>query len=103
MPYNVRMVVRKTSRREVRLDEEHDRLLEEQLRSRDVSFAAWVRQQIDDTAKAEAAALARRLKAAHAISNMNIDFGWDPGDPDPATRILNEAYEARWKAADPLA
>ncbi len=60
------MVARKTARREVRLDEEDDRLLEEQLRRRDLSFAAWVREQIDDTAKAEADALARRLEAASA-------------------------------------
>lgn len=102
MPYTGPVVVRKTARREVRLDEEHDRLLEEQLRRRDLSFAAWVREQIDDTAKAETDALARRLEAARRINSMNIDLGWDPSDPDPATRLLNEAYEARWKDADPL-
>ncbi|HML99189.1 MAG TPA: hypothetical protein PKD75_11970, partial [Tepidiformaceae bacterium] len=41
------MVVRKTARREVRLDPEDDRLLEEELRERDLTFAAWVREQLE--------------------------------------------------------
>jgi len=102
MPYNGPMVVRKTSRREARLDEEHDRLLEEQLRRRDLTFSAWLREQIDQGAAAESEALARRQEAVERLTSMNIDFGWDPADPDPATRLLDEAYEARWRDADPL-
>ena len=76
--------------------------LEEQLRRRDLTFSAWLREQIDQGAAAESEALARRQEAVERLTSMNIDFGWDPADPDPATRLLDEAYEARWRDADPL-
>ncbi|MCC6960846.1 MAG: hypothetical protein IT301_13460 [Dehalococcoidia bacterium] len=97
------MIVRKGSRREVRLDPEYERKLEEQLQCRGLTFAAWVREQIDEGANTERSALEKRLRAARAIGSMNIDLGWDPDDPDPATRLLNEAFDARWRDADPLA
>lgn len=87
------MVVRKTVRREVRLDEEHDQRLAEQLRRRDITFAAWLREQIDHGAEAESEALARRQEAVERLTSMHLDFGWDSGEPDPATRVINEAYD----------
>lgn len=89
------MIARKTTRREVRLDPESDSKLEEQLRRRGVTFADWVREQIDR--ESEAVALERRLRAATAIGAMNIDLGWDVNDPDPATALINEAFDARWQ------
>lgn len=89
------MIARKTTRREVRLDPESDSKLEEQLRRRGVTFADWVREQIDR--ESEAVALERRLRAAAAIGAMNIDLGWDANDPDPATALINEAFDARWQ------
>jgi hypothetical protein len=90
------MVVRKTVRREVRLDDLDNRRLEQELQRRDMTFADWVRDQIGREKDAAAEANARRIAAAEALTSMNIDFGWDPNDPDPATTLLREAYEERY-------
>ena len=85
------MVVRKSARREVRLDEEHDRRLEEELRQRDITFAAWIREQIDRNADEKARA--QRLAAVERLASLNLDFGWDPSEPEPATRLIDDAYD----------
>lgn len=91
IPYTIRMVVRKSVRREVRLDPEHDRRLEEQLTRRDLTFSAWLREQIDRDAEAQERT--RRLNAVEALASMNIDFGWDPSEADPATKLLRESRD----------
>jgi hypothetical protein len=84
------MTVRKIARHEVRLGPEHERDLEEELSRRGLTFAEWVRENI--AAGREDRELAKRLAAAEELTSMNIDWGWDPNDPDPATKLIDEAY-----------
>lgn len=82
------MAVRKTARREVRLDPEDDRLLEEELRERHLTFAAWVRETLE-TARA-ARELRRRKEAIDRLLESRLNVEWDSTDTDPATSLLNE-------------
>jgi hypothetical protein len=93
------MVVRKTARREVRLDPEDDRLLEEELRERDLTFAAWVREQLE--AAREARERRRREEAIDRLLAARLDVHWDARDPDPATTLLNELSAERVRSLDP--
>ena len=81
------MTVRKTARREVRLDPEDDRLLEEELAARRLTFAAWVREAL------EAARVARerdqRKEAMERLLATRLNVEWDSSDPDAATTLLN--------------
>jgi len=101
VPYNSMVTVRKVARREVRLDAEHDRKLECELERRGVSFAAWVREQIDR--EAEQAAIEERLKLVEELANLNIDWGYEevahlPGDP--ATNLIRKAIDEAYGVAD---
>lgn len=94
------MTVRKVARREVRLDSEHDRQLEEELGSRGLTFAAWVREQIDRDA--EAKARAERLAMVERLFELNIDWGLDEvaGEPgDPASNLVRKVMAEVWESA----
>lgn len=95
----MRMTVRKVARREVRLDTEHDRQLEEALCRRGLTFAAWVREQIDR--EADEKARASRLAALEELFKEQIDWGYDEAEDqdDPATELINKAYDEELKAA----
>ena len=82
------MAVRKTARREVRLDPDDDRLLEEELATRRMTFAAWVRDQL--AAAREARDRRRREQALERLLASRLKIDWDTADPDPATTLLNE-------------
>ena len=88
------MAVRKTARREVRLDPEDDQLLEEELRARRLSFAAWVREQLAATREARERrrreqALERLLAAAAREA--------DASPPDPEWKRIKEELAARYE------
>jgi hypothetical protein len=73
---------------EVRLDPEDDRLLEEELAARHLTFAAWVREQL--AATREARDRRRREQALERLLEARLKVDWDPADPDPATTLLND-------------
>ncbi|MCC6960847.1 MAG: hypothetical protein IT301_13465 [Dehalococcoidia bacterium] len=79
------MIARKTTRREVRLDPESDSKLEEQLRRRGVTFADWVREQIQRAEDYERAAEVSRILSEFAREPLNV--------PDLAT--LREEVNSR--------
>ncbi len=94
------MTVRKVARREVRLDPDYDQSLEEELRRRDMTFAAWVREQIDQ--HAEERVRAERLRLVEELGRMNVDWGYEEaGGPDPATRLIGLALDESASQADP--
>lgn len=101
MPYTVVMSVRKSARREVRLNEEYNAALEENLRQRDITFTAWLREKID--ADREELALGERLAAVARIAGMNVEFHYDPDESDPVTRILDENEAAEAREQNPIA
>ncbi len=93
MPYNSRMAVRKTARREVRLDPEDDRLLEDELRARQMTFAAWVREQLA-TAR-EARDRRRREQALDRLLAL-ADREAENAPPDPSWEEMKEQLAARY-------
>ncbi|MBE0608277.1 MAG: hypothetical protein IH609_02765 [Dehalococcoidia bacterium] len=95
------MAVRKTARREVRLDPEDDRLLEDELRARKMTFAAWVRDQL--AAAREARDRRRREQALERLLAARLKIDWDTADPDPATTLLNEIAADQARRLDPNA
>lgn len=92
------MTVRTSARREVRLDAERDAKLDQTLEERGITFAAWVREQIDRDA--EARARAERLAMVEKLFKMNIDWGFDefPDADDQASalvrHVMNEVRDA---------
>lgn len=73
--------------------------LEEELCRRGLTFAAWVREQIDRDA--EEKARAERLAALEELFKEEIDWGYEEAEDqeDPATELLNKAYVEELKAA----
>ncbi len=87
------MAVRKTARREVRLDPEDDRLLEEELRERNQTFAAWVRESL------EAARAARELRQRKEAIERLLDLAARDAKgspPDPEWDEIKEQLGARF-------
>jgi hypothetical protein len=84
------VTVRKIARHEVRLDADHERELAEELSRRGLTFAEWVRENIE--ARREDRELAKRLAAARRINSMNINWPWDVTADDPATKMIDDAY-----------
>ena len=93
------MTVRKVVRREVRLDAEHERKLGCELERRGVSFAAWVREQIDRDAEEQARA--ERLAALEELFKRDVDWGYAEAEDqdDPATELINRAYDEEIESA----
>jgi len=87
------MTVRKTARREVRLDPEDDRLLEEELALRRLTFAAWVREALE---AARAARERQRRKEAieEFLSLANREAA--ASSPDPEWDEIKEQLAARY-------
>ncbi|MCZ7577995.1 MAG: hypothetical protein M5U18_13445 [Dehalococcoidia bacterium] len=87
------MAVRKTARREVRLDPEDDRLLDEELQARRMTFAAWVRDQL--AAAREARDRRRREQALERLLALGAREG-DTSAPDPEWEEIKELLAARY-------
>lgn len=80
------------ARREVRLDAEHDQRLQKELRRREITRAAWVREQIDRQAEEEARA--ERMRVAQQLCALGIDWGYRTADePDPASALVRWALD----------
>lgn len=87
------MAVRKTARREVRLDPEDDRLLEDELRARKMTFAAWVRDQL--AAAREARDRRRREQALERLLALSAREA-EHAPPDPSWEEIKEQLSARY-------
>lgn len=87
------MAVRKTARREVRLDPEDDRLLEDELRARNLTFAAWVREQL--AAAREARERRRRQQAVERLLTLACREA-ENAPPDPSWQDIKEQLAARY-------
>lgn len=87
------MAVRKTARREVRLDPEDDRLLEAELRARKMTFAAWVRDQL--AAAREARDRRRREQALERLLALARREA-ESAPPDPSWEEIKEQLAARY-------
>ncbi len=99
MPYTFCVTVRKIARREVRLDPDYDQQLEAELARRRLSFAAWVREQIDRDA--EESARIERKAAVERLCNLEIDWGLDEvaGQPgDPASNLVRKVMAEAWES-----
>lgn len=99
MPYTFCVTVRKTLRREVRLDPDYDQQLEAELARRRLSFAAWLREQIDRDA-AERARTERKAMVEQ-LCNLEIDWGLDEvaGEPgDPASNLVRKVMAEAWES-----
>ena len=87
------MTVRKTARREVRLDPEDDRLLEEELALRRLTFAAWVREALE---AARAARERQRRKEAMEELLSLASREAAASSPDPEWDEIKEQLAARY-------
>jgi len=74
-------------------------MLKCELERRGVSFAAWVREQIDRDAEEQARAA--RLVALEELFKEEFDWGYDEAEDqdDPATELINRAYEEEIESA----
>jgi 16S rRNA C967 or C1407 C5-methylase (RsmB/RsmF family) len=84
------MAVGETVRREVRLDREANAALEEELQRRHLTFAAWLREKLEQDR--EQRELEKRHAAVERLASMNIDLGVDPDDPDAFEKLMEELF-----------
>jgi len=87
------MSVRQSERREVRLTKDEDELLQEELAERGITFAAWVREQLELVGSSRARR--QRLAAFEKLLREAQDRA-ESLEPLPEWEVLKEEMAARY-------